>query len=399
MISAMHGLYDDRIYWKEALSLKKNGYEVIHIGVGNEYTDIVSAENIRLIKIKRKHYLADPYLDKLFRLLFICDSVYDDIFSIAAGINADVYHFHDLQINRIGKKLKGLPHKPKVIYDVHEPYPVTIANAHASNFIIRLINRIYGQFIHKWELKCAGEYDLIITTEENVYNKFAGHLKRNNVEVIYNYTDHNADADPDSLSYKDKIYDAIYCGGIKTNRYAYQIIEAVRVAKSRSRDIRVLFIGPVTDPGLKSGLLRKIRSYGLEDNVFLHDPVPYNQIGEYYRKSRIGLAVFLDNPVHNIILPIKIFEYMAFGLPVVCSDFGHLARYTRINKTGITLDPSDPEAICNAILELKDDRKKYEVFSRNGIQAVKEKYSWKYMEQKLLKIYRDLLETEHYDNR
>jgi hypothetical protein len=31
MISSLHGLYDDRIYWKEALTLKHAGYDVIHL--------------------------------------------------------------------------------------------------------------------------------------------------------------------------------------------------------------------------------------------------------------------------------------------------------------------------------------------------------------------------------
>ncbi len=39
MISSLHGPYDDRIYWKEALSLKKRGYDVFHVTTGENEQD------------------------------------------------------------------------------------------------------------------------------------------------------------------------------------------------------------------------------------------------------------------------------------------------------------------------------------------------------------------------
>jgi len=122
MISSLHGLYDDRIYWKEAISLKNHGYEVIHVTTGEADLDFMSEHGIRLIQIKKKRYFRNPYLDFFFRKITFRQGVYKKIFSICAALKADVYHYHDIQINRLTRKLKMLPHLPVLIYDVHEDF-------------------------------------------------------------------------------------------------------------------------------------------------------------------------------------------------------------------------------------------------------------------------------------
>ena len=148
MISSLHGLYDDRIYWKEALSLKKHGYDVYHIGIGNKDKEFISDHGIKLIQVGKQKYFENPYTDKLYRILTFKKNIYKKILKTAAELKADVYHFHDSQINKIGKQLKSLAHKPKVIYDVHEPYPQTIRYSFANNLFLRIIHWIYSIFIY-----------------------------------------------------------------------------------------------------------------------------------------------------------------------------------------------------------------------------------------------------------
>ena len=122
MISSLHGLYDDRIYWKEALSLKNHGYDVIHVTTGEDDLDFVSEHGIRLIQVKKKRYFRNPYLDILFRKITFRPDIYKKMFGICEALHADVYHYHDIQINRFSRKLKQLSHAPTLIYDVHEDF-------------------------------------------------------------------------------------------------------------------------------------------------------------------------------------------------------------------------------------------------------------------------------------
>ena len=389
MISCTHSLYDDRIYWKEALSLKKHGYDVYHIGVGPENKEFISEHGIKLILIKRIRYFNNSAFDKLIHKLNPVENVYKKILKAAAGLKADVYHFHDLQINRIGKKLKSLKHNPRVIYDVHEPYPENIRFLRKRNILMRVLKRLYSTYIYYRELRCSRYYDFIIPTEENVYNKFKRYIKNNNIDIIYNYSDLNNKNNNIPLAGRE--YDAVYCGGLTTNRGIFQIIETARIAKMESRNLKFLIIGPEVERDLKKKALSLIQEYQLSENVIFKDPVPYDRISEFYNKAKTGLALFLDNPLHRIIMPIKIFEYMAFGLPVVCSNFGHLADYTTLNNTGILVNPGNPAEIYNAVIEILDNKSIYEKYRDNGLKASNEKYSWSLMAKKLNNIYSGII--------
>ena len=104
MISSLHGLYDDRIYWKEAISLKNHGYDVIHVGTGDADLDFISEQGIRLIQIRKKRYFRNPYLDIIFRRFTGRPGIYGKMFRICSAIRADVYHYHDIQVNRIASE-------------------------------------------------------------------------------------------------------------------------------------------------------------------------------------------------------------------------------------------------------------------------------------------------------
>ena len=51
-LSFNHSAFDDRIYWKELLCLQRAGYKAVHICVGKDAADYISAEGIRIISIK-----------------------------------------------------------------------------------------------------------------------------------------------------------------------------------------------------------------------------------------------------------------------------------------------------------------------------------------------------------
>lgn len=387
MLSCLHGLFDDRIYWKEALSLQNNGYEVIHIGVGDQNRDFISEHGIRLIELSRKRYFTNPFLDKAFRTITFRPNIYKILYGIAAGIRADVYHFHDLQLNRIGPKLKSLPHKPNVIYDVHEPYPVTITNTKTRWKITALFYALYGNYIRHWESRKVRHYDKIIATEENVYERFNNILGEGKSAIIYNYT--NLKPLPDEGIKKE--FDLIYTGSIRSIRGVMQILEAVDILINSGKKLKMLFIGVIHEPDLEKKMKQFVASKVLQDHISIQASVPYTDITRYYSLSRIGLIIFQDLPVNRTILPIKLFEYMAFGLPVICSDFGHMVTYVKKEKCGIAVDPSDPLAISEAIVRLLEDQEFYSECSKNGRNAATQKYSWQIMETRLLRLYNNLL--------
>jgi glycosyltransferase involved in cell wall biosynthesis len=89
---------------------------------------------------------------------------------------------------------------------------------------------------------------------------------------------------------------------------------------------------------------------------------------------------------------------MAFGLPAVCSNFGHMQTYTEKNKTGLTVNPADPQDICSKLIQLKTDNELYTRLSENGIKAAKVRFNWEMMEKRLKDIYKTLISEHVYSN-
>lgn len=386
MLADSHALFDDRIYWKEAVSLKKAGYDVHVVLAAEKDESGITEEGIGYEAIRRDRYPGKPFLNYLAKRL--PGGLYSKMFRKSAELKADVYHFQDLKVNRIGGKIQKLPHGPKLVYDVHEPYPENILDYWPEGGMRGLLKKFMASYVRWWERRAVSGYDLIITTEENLEQRFRSYFPGKQVEIIYNYTNLPKVApEPGPV---DKVYDAIYTGGVTEWRGAWQIVRAVEIARKEKPDLRVLFLGTWFPARLKEDMQSFISRHGLDESIDLKDAVPYNHVPEYYRQSRIGLGIFLPIRTHRIILQIKIFEYLNFGLPILGSNFGHIARIIGAYDCGVTVDPLDPGDIARKLIRLLTDEEAYREMRENSIRAAGEHFRWEQMEIKLRRIYSNL---------
>lgn len=384
MISYLHNLYDDRIYWKESIALKENGFDVCCLGITQSPLNEISSEGIKLIGITKN--TKSNFFGKL-KLLFSRKSVFKQLVDIAASEKADVYHLHDFQLNIIGAALKRLEHRPRVIYDAHEPFPVTLTTTANSNLLIRTKEKLKRYILNYWEKRMAGKYDLIITTEDHVAEQFRKHLPGIPVSVIWNYSDLKreiADVEP--------TYDFIYCGGLMERRGAFEMIRSVNNLKKRGISTTLLIVGSIFSVELQRKMNNYIKENNLTEDITILDPVPYQKIASYYGQSRFALALFKDVEVNRIIMPIKIFEYITMYLPVVCSNFGYMNRITSTYQTGITVNPDSDEDISNAMEKLLTNDNLASQLKMNCQKAAVD-FDWEKMKSKLVDLYNNLLQS------
>jgi glycosyltransferase involved in cell wall biosynthesis len=87
--------------------------------------------------------------------------------------------------------------------------------------------------------------------------------------------------------------------------------------------------------------------------------IPHDQLPEVLRRAQIGVAPF--EPARHAPLrlgfywsPLKIFEYMAVGLPVVAPALPRLERLVANGREGILYDPADPRGLDKALVSLAD---------------------------------------------
>jgi glycosyltransferase involved in cell wall biosynthesis len=290
----------------------------------------------------------------------------------------------------LGKTLKEKLGHAILIYDVHELREKMLFD-HPGKLLLP-VNYIYSKITARNEIQDIRHFDGIIAISEILAEKYKLLRPHISATSIYNYSYFKSvTSHAGGLA---KNYDVIYSGTVSKLRGIIEIVEAVRLLKEQLPKIKVLIIGSFTSNALKEKTNKQIIFYKLSENLILHDQVPFNEIADYYNQSKIGLCIFQPVNIFRNALFIKTFEYMAFGLPIVGSNFGNIARYIQYDEIGICVNPLNPVEISNAILKILHTPTLFDKYSSNGKKAVNEKYNWQAEEPKLIGFYEALLPEE-----
>jgi len=364
ILTTGHQALDNRIFYKQALSLRKK-YEDITLIVPHQRAEYIE-QGIRIIGVQRAASLYGR-----FRLG-------DTVVAKAIEVKADVYHFHDFELIYKVKRIKKALPECKIIYDVHEHYPDMMR---MSRKVPKLVRPAATFLVDKTEMRLAGKFDQIITADNAVKERFDKVNPR--VDVIYNFSEF----EPREKNETGKEYDVIYQGGITLERGVFTVVQAIELLRERFPEIKMIFVGPFDDIQGKEIVCSYIKEHELDQNILFAGTVPHVEVEAYIRKSRIGVVTLLPLPKYYKNIPIKQFEYMSCGIPVVGSDLPPIKRFLTKYNSGIIVDPTKPEEIAKAVNILLSDPRLCKEMGDNGITAVREEYNWGKMEEKLLKIY------------
>lgn len=89
--------------------------------------------------------------------------------------------------------------------------------------------------------------------------------------------------------------------------------------------------------------------------------------------AHIGLAAYAASAPQG--LPNKLFEYMAFGLPVLSSLSGEAQLFLNEHRCGLTYKAGDPESLINSVMALQSGASVRREYGANGLQLYEKVYS------------------------
>jgi glycosyltransferase involved in cell wall biosynthesis len=152
---------------------------------------------------------------------------------------------------------------------------------------------------------------------------------------------------------------------------------------SKEEKLRILIIG---DGILKADLMKRVLSSGLEKKFIFTGMMNYADIPILINLADICVAPFISKRNQETgVSPLKIFEYMACGKPIVSTRINGL-EFIETEGVGRLIDPENVPALEGALHDLlKAPEKRINMGSR-GIQVVREKYSWESKVAEIAKI-------------
>jgi glycosyltransferase involved in cell wall biosynthesis len=366
-ITTVHSLNDDRIFYKECKSLKKEGYNVFFI-VKNQGDK--SIEGINIIGLKNYH-------SRIQRIIF--GSI--EAFRKALKTNSDLYHFHDPELIIVGILLKILG--KKVIYDIHEDVPAQILNKNwlGSKTIRKLVSFIINIFEHLG----VSIFDGIITVTPDISKRFNKKMKVTirNLPILKLIDQYK----PINIIKEKQI--VIYSGALTKIRGIKEIITAM---ENLGEKAELWLLGEWEDNKYRNEC-EKLSGWNYCKYFGL---IPFGEHYKYIKISDIGLVNFLPFPNHETALPNKPFEYMACSIPVIMSNFAFWQKIFKNNA--IFVDPNNSKEISYAINELLENPKRREKLGKNGKELIKNELSWEKEEIKLLEFYKNIIKNGNPSN-
>jgi glycosyltransferase involved in cell wall biosynthesis len=364
----LHPPFDQRIFHKECKTLYQAGYNVSLIVPLDEEKTI---DGIKLIALPQYH----SRLAKFLLLPFMS-------FFIGIKHSAQVYHLHDPPLIIPGLLLKLFG--KKIIYDVHEDFPKRLL---IRQWIPSRLRPFAARMARLGEQFSSIFFDAIITA-----SYIPEHLKRHKrVCTIQNYP---------LLSYfnfKEKelenipkeenvsIFRVIYAGGLSPDRGIHKMVEAMEYLKEAQ--VELILCGRFSSAAYE----REVRSLNGFQRVKFLGWLNHKEIPSVLSRANAALHIPLFPMQESGELPVKIFEYMAAGLPIISSNFPLLKNIIEEHNCGICVDPTNSKEIAEAIKYLFHNPEKAQKMGENGREVVIKKYNWEQESKKLLKLYEELL--------
>lgn len=361
---------DERIFWKFGLSLSGNGYKV-QITTSVEELHIVK-ENITINSFDGLNITKREKINRFF--------------SIIKEFDADLVICCEPLPILAAHKFRKIKRSCKIISDITEWYPF---RSHYQDYSgLKKIIMYLGHYL--FNIYVSNLTDHMIISERlkaKPYGIFAP-LKKQAIighfppKSFFNYY-------PVTFK-KDKIT-LCFAGTFLEERGFYRVVRLTNLLADKFCDFKIilLLIGNFENDYDKN----RFHQIHLQKNIVIKikERVDYKLYSEQLSEADICIDLRSKTKMRDKSIPIKIFDYMACGKPVIFSNVKAFDDFPEILEFGHLVEPDDYESIITIIEKYFSDPRLLSEHSYNARQLFENKFNWEISEKVLLKIIGDLI--------
>lgn len=173
-----------------------------------------------------------------------------------------------------------------------------------------------------------------------------------------------------------------FLGTLKPWHGVSDLVEAFARFHYQSPETRLVIVG---DGPERENIESMIVSLDLEEAVQMKGAMPHDQVPSVLRTWDVAVAPYPD--ISNFYFsPLKIFEYMAAGLPVVASDIGQIKDLVQNESNGLLCPPGDLNALVLALHFLKENPVLRRRLGTQARATVLDHFTWDKVAKEVLKI-------------
>ena len=252
------------------------------------------------------------------------------------------------------------------VFELGDLWPASIAAVGAVQPGLAL------RLIEKLELHLYARAEAVVAlTQAFKDNLTARRVDGNKIAVIRNGVDlwrYGARDRDAELARRWGLEDRFVLGYVGTHGMAHalgNVLDAAEKLKGHER-IRFLLAGAGAE---RDGLMTEAERRGLNNVIFM-PPQPKDAMPEVWSLCDVALVHLKNDPVFSGVIPSKMFEAMAAGLPVlIAAPEGEASRILLNDGAGVHVPPENPGALADAARRLAENTVECQALAENSLAA------------------------------
>jgi glycosyltransferase involved in cell wall biosynthesis len=317
-LTTAHSATDDRIFYREAKTLAAAGLSICVVG-RHPTSEVLDGIYIHALQTPRNRFS---------RLLMGIH-----VLRITRRIRGKMYIFHDPELFAVGLILSMLGNK--VVYDSHENVPKQVLQKPWIPLPVR-----YAIFPFVWAAEWLAAHLIsgVIAAVPVIQRRFP----RRRTILVRNFPPRMATEIMSSgvpIAARPDI--AIYAGGLSRLRGIAEVVNAFAGLEKAELWLVGKFSDPSFEEEIRQTAAPNVKCLGWKE---------FPEVLKLYNSAKIGIVTLYPEPNHRNSLPVKLFEYLGAGLPVVISNFPEFSEYSE--GCGIQVDPYSVDQVREAARRL-----------------------------------------------
>jgi glycosyltransferase involved in cell wall biosynthesis len=368
---------------KEARSLARLGHQITIIAWDRQRAYPASEQPAPGVQVVRVQGAPSAYGIGARQILRL-PRFWQAAFSLLEAAQPEILHCHDFDTLPAGLwwgRRRGLP----VVYDAHEYYAEL-----ARPRLTGLVGKLLYQIIRYGEKLGARWSSAVITVDETLGDLYR--RTNQNVVIVGHYPPGDQAQQP-SCAFSHPELRLLYVGRLSRDRGLLAYAELLSRLRRRAIPARLRLAGVFTPAEEEKAFWEAIGD--LRPFVDYEGWVTYERVPELIRSADLGLALLMPEPRYVAALPVKLFEYMAAGLPVIASHFPQITQVVESSACGVAIDPLQPSQAVETIAQWWEQPAAARQAGENGRQAILSTYNWERLVDQIDALYRSLVGKPH----
>jgi len=369
-LQSSRACHHPRHHFRMAASLARAGYGVRTIAqrdLGDGHVDAVPIEYLPERRSRVSRMLTGP--------VTVARALRDD---------PDVVHVVCLDLLPWALLARMLKPQIVVLYDSNEEYDLLIG---MKDWLPARLRPIVASLVRRWEPRLAARLHGVTVAVPATQERFETCGTR--PVLVRNFVPRELAAE--GAREADFRYDVLFGGSLTELQIPLLAATATRLRDFLGRPVRWLCAVRHLDTRTERLLDSVLREQGLRDDFSILANRPFDEMQRLACESAVAFAPYPADALNRIALPMRLFEYMAWGVPFVTSELPALTKLLGDQEVGVFAPAGDAQGYARALARMLANPALGRMCGRNGLQLSYTLLTWEGEAARLVEFYDELL--------